>query len=137
MKEFKLDEMPKIKSGFKTPEDYFDAISEKMVAQLPEEKPKTILLFSLRKKLLFAVAAVLVVALSVPIFNTLSSNNPDLDQQTLEDYIAQNTRISENDILELLEKEDIEKLNLDYQIPDKNVEDVLSTNENLEQYITN
>jgi hypothetical protein len=39
--------------------------------------------------------------------------------------------------LELLEKEDIEKLNLDYQIPDKNVEDVLSTNENLEQYITN
>jgi hypothetical protein len=137
MKEFKLDEMPKIKSGFKTPEDYFDAFSEKMVAQLPEEKPKTILLFSLRKKLLFAVAAVLVVALSVPIFNTLSSNNPDLDQQTLEDYIAQNTRISENDILELLEKEDIEKLNLDYQIPDKNVEDVLSTNENLEQYITN
>ena len=137
MKEFKLDEMPKIKSGFKTPEDYFDAFSEKMVAQLPEEKPKTILLFSLRKKLLFAVAAVLVVALSVPIFNTLSSNNAVLDQQTLEDYIAQNTRISENDILELLEKEDIEKLNLDYQIPDKNVEEVLSTNENLEQYITN
>lgn len=137
MKEFKLDEMPKIKSGFKTPEDYFDAFSEKMVAQLPEEKPKTIPLFSLRKKLLFAVAAVLIVALSVPIFNTLSSNNPDLDQQTLEDYIAQNTRISENDILELLEKEDIEKLNLDYLIPDKNVEDVLSTNENLEQYITN
>jgi hypothetical protein len=137
MKEFKLDEMPKIKSGFKTPEDYFDAFSEKMVAQLPEEKPKTIPLFGSRKKLLFAVAAVLVVALSVPIFNTLSSNNAVIDQQTLEDYIAQNTRISENDILELLEKEDIEKLNLDYQIPDKNVEDVLSTNENLEQYITN
>lgn len=137
MKEFKLDEMPKIKSGFKTPENYFDAFSEKILAQLPEEKPKIIPLFGSRKKLLFAVAAVLIVALSVPILNTLSSNNPDLDQQTLEDYIAQNTRISENDILELLEKEDIEKLNLDYQIPDKNVEDVLSTNENLEQYITN
>lgn len=137
MKEFKLDEMPKIKSGFKTPENYFDAFSEKILAQLPEEKPKIIPLFGSRKKLLFAVAAVLIVALSVPLFNTSSSNNPDLDQQTLEDYIAQNTRISENDILELLEKEDIEKLNLDYLIPDKNVEDVLSTNENLEQYITN
>jgi hypothetical protein len=137
MKEFKLDEMPKIKSGFKTPENYFDAFSEKILAQLPEKKTKTIPLFSFRKKMLFAVAALLIVALSVPIFNTLSSNNAVLDQQTLEDYIAQNTRISENDILELLEKEDIEKLNLDYQIPDKNVEEVLSTNENLEQYITN
>lgn len=137
MKEFKLDEMPKIKSGFKTPENYFDAFSEKIVAQLPEEKPKIIPLFGSRKKLLFAVAAVLIVALSVPIFNTLSNNNVVVDQQILEDYIAQNTRISENEILELLEKEDIEKLNLDYQIPDKTVEDVLSTNENLEQYIIN
>ena len=137
MKEFKLDEMPKIKSGFKTPENYFDAFSEKILAQLPEEKPKIIPLFGSRKKMLFAVAALLIVALSVSIFNTLSNNYVDIDQQTLEDYIAQNTRVSENDILDLLEKEDIEKLNLDYQIPDKTVEDELSTNENLEQYITN
>ena len=137
MKEFKLDEMPKIKSGFKTPENYFNAFSEKILAQLPEKKPKIIPLFGSRKKFLFAVAALLIVALSVSIFNTLSNNNVDIDQQTLEDYIAQNTRVSENDILDLLEKEDIEKLNLDYQIPDKTVEDELSTNENLEQYITN
>lgn len=138
MKEFKLDYKPKITTGFTTPEGYFDAFSEKMMAQLPnEESPKVISIYSTRKRWIFAAAAVLVLALSVPIFNKLTTNTAELDQQTLEDYIAYNSNISENDLVNLLEKEDIEKMNMDYNIQDKDVEDLFSENNDIEQYITN
>ena len=138
MKEFKLDHDPKITSGFTTPEGYFDAFSEKMMAQLPNEKsPKVISIYSHRKRWMFVAAAVLVLALSVPIFNKMKTNTTELDQQTLEDYITFNSGISENDLVDLLEKEDIEKMNMDYNIQDKDVEDLLSQNNNVEQYITN
>jgi hypothetical protein len=137
MKEFKLDSEPKITPGFRTPDGYFDAFSEKMMAQLPKETPKVISIYSHRKRWLFAVAAILVLALSVPIFNTLNTNTTELDQQTLEDYITYNSGISENDLVELLEKEDIEKMNVDYNIQDKDLEELLSDNNNIEQYITN
>lgn len=137
MKEFKLDNEPKITSGYTTPEGYFDAFSEKMMAQLPKDKPKVIPIYSSRKRWMFAAAAVLVLALSVPVFNKLTTNTAELDQQTLEDYITYNSGISENDLVDLLEKEDIEKMNVDYNIQDKEVEDLLSENNSIEQYITN
>ena len=138
MKEFKLDNEPKITSGFTTPDGYFDTFSEKIVAQLPnEESPKVISFYSHRKRWMFAAAAVLVLALSVPIFNKMTTNTTELDQQTLEDYITYNSGISENDLVNLLEKEDIEKMNVDYNFQDKEVEDLLSENNCIEQYITN
>ena len=137
MKEFKLDNEPKITSGFTTPEGYFDTFFEKMMVQLPEDKTKVISIYSYRRRWIFAAAAVLVLALSVPIFNTITTRTGELDQQTLEDYIAYNSSISENDLVNLLEKEDIEKMNVDYNIQDKEVEDLLSENNNIEQYIIN
>ncbi len=137
MKEFKLDNEPKINSGFTTPEGYFDTFSEKFLAQLPKEKTKVISIYSTRRKWFFAVAAVLVLALSIPIFNKLNTNSGELDQQTLEDYITYNSGISENDLVNLLGKEDIEKIEVDYNIQDKDIEDLLSENNNIEQYITN
>jgi hypothetical protein len=137
MNEFKLDNEPKITSGFTTPDSYFDTFSEKVMAQLPKESSKVISIATNRKRWLFAAAAVLILALSVPIFNKLSTNTTELDQQTLEDYITYNSEISENDLVDLLEKEDIEKMNVDYNLQDKDVEDLLSENNNIEQFITN
>jgi len=137
MKEFKLDNQPKITSGFTTPDGYFDLFSEKMMALLPKESTKVISINKTRKRWLFAVAAVLILALSVPVFNQLNSNSSELDQQTLEDYITYNSGISENELVDLLEKEDIEKMNLDYNIQDKELEELLSENNNIEQYLTN
>lgn len=137
MKEFKLDSEPKITSGFTTPEGYFEAFSEKIMAQLPEESPKVISIYITRKRWMFVAAAVLILALLVPVFNELTTNTSELDQQTLEEYIAYNSGITENDLVDLLEKEDIEKMNVDYNLQDKEVEDLLSENNNIEQYITN
>ena len=49
MKEFRLDNEPKITSGFKTPEGYFDDLSEKINANLPKNEPKVISIFQKRK----------------------------------------------------------------------------------------
>ena len=67
----------------------------------------------------------------------MNTNSSELDQQTLEDYITYNSGISENELVDLLEKEDIEKMNLDYNIQDKDLEELLSENNNIEQYLTN
>ena len=135
MKEFKLDNEPKISSGFTTPDGYFDTFSEKLMAKLPKDEPKVISIFSSQKKWLFAVAAVLVLALSVPFFNTISTNTDELDQDTLENYITYHSEISENDLVDLLEKEDLEKMNVDYNLPNEVTEDLLLTNSNFEQYL--
>jgi hypothetical protein len=137
MKEFKLDNEPKITSGFTTPDGYFDSFSEKMMAQLPKESTKVISIYRNRKRWLFAVAGVLILTLSVPFFNQFNRNSTELDQQTLEDYITYNSGISQNELVDLLEKEDIEKMNVDYNIQDKDLEELLSENNNIEQYITN
>ena len=42
MKTFKLENEPKIESGFKTPEKYFENFSIKMMEQLPANEPKVI-----------------------------------------------------------------------------------------------
>jgi len=42
MNEFKLNNNPKIESGFKIPEHYLDDFSSKIMNQLPENKTKTI-----------------------------------------------------------------------------------------------
>lgn len=137
MKEFKLDIESKITSGFIIPDGYFDTFSEKMLLQLPKNTSKTISIYSYKKRLYFAAAAFLILALSVPILNKFTTNTSELDQQTLEDYITYNSGVSENDLINLLEKEDIEKLKVDYIIQDKDIEDLLSKNNNMEQYITN
>ena len=50
MKKFKLENEPKIKSGFTVPDHYFDDFSERFTAQLTEEKTLIIPLYQKRKK---------------------------------------------------------------------------------------
>ena len=68
MKEFKLNNSPKISSGLKTPEDaYFDKFSANLLSQLPKNEPKTISLLQNKKNIIMMVAAVFVFALAIPV----------------------------------------------------------------------
>ena len=136
MKEFRLDNEPKITSGFKTPEGYFDDLSEKINANLPKNEPKVISIFQKRKTWIYGIAAVLAISLSV-IFYQQSQSAETLDAEFLENYIARNTTVSEYDLLELLEKEDIEKIQIDLDIQDDILEETMINNNNLEHYIIN
>lgn len=135
MNEFKLNNIPKIESGFKVPEHYFDEFSSKVMRQLPASEPKVISIFTKRKSWLFAVAAILVISLTIPIVSKFNNQYNQLDNATLENYLSNHASISSDDLAELLNEEDIQKMKLDYKIEDKAVEDILSTNSNLEEYI--
>jgi hypothetical protein len=136
MNDFRLDIEPKIKSGFQTPDNYFETFSEKIMQQLPEQEPKVISIFQRRRTWIMAVAAVLVLALFVPVYNQFSTKTTELDEATLENYITDQSDINQYDLVTLLETEDIENMKVAVNIEDETIEDILSTNSNFEHIIT-
>jgi len=135
MKNFNLGNEPKITSGFTTPDGYFDTFSEKILAQLPKQEPKVISIFSSKKVWCFAAAAILILMLSIPLFTKYYFQQEEIDSATLENYIAYQSNISEEEIVNLLEQDDLDKMKLDFNIDDATIEDALKSNSNLEQYL--
>ncbi|TDD77401.1 hypothetical protein [Flavobacterium caseinilyticum] len=135
MKTFKLENEPKIATGFKTPDHYFENFSLKMMQQLPESEPKVISIFQKRKNLIMMVAAVLVIALMIPILNYSTTSTSELDSTALENYITYQSNVNQYDLMSGLESEDINSLNTSITIADETIEDVLSENSNLENLI--
>ena len=136
MKTFKLENEPKIEAEFKTPENYFDTFSARVMQQLPKEEPKTISIFSKRKTWLYA-AAVLVFALTIPVYNHFYSHSTEIDETTLENYITYQSSLSNTDLVNLLDEEDIQKIRIDLNLEDKTIENELTENNNLEYYLLN
>jgi predicted transport protein len=75
--------------------------------------------------------------LSVPIYTKYSTQKEEIDSATLENYIAYQSNISEEEIVNLLQQEDLDKMKLEFNIDDTAIEDALKKNSNLEQYIIN
>ncbi len=136
MKAFKLENEPKIESGFKTPDHYFDHFSAKVLQQLPENEPKVISIFQKRKTVIMMVAALLILALMIPIYTTISTNSKELDETTLENYLAYQSNLNQYDLISELETEDITKMQPISSPEDKVIEDILTTNSDIEQLIT-
>lgn len=137
MKEFRLDETEKITSGFSVPEHYFDDFQNELIGRLAEKETKVHSLFSHKKTWFFAAAAVLIIALCVPILIQNRISSREIDKATLENYLSYNANLSDDDIAELLDEKDLQKIKIDLTIEDKDIEDILSTNANLEDYLIN
>lgn len=137
MKTFKLDNQPKIESGFKTPDHYFESLSERISQQLYQEEPKTISIFSRRKNWIYAAAAILVIGLSIPIYNNFQNHSSEIDEATLENYITYHSNVSDIDFANLLDEKDIQEIKIDLNIDDKAIENELSENNDLEYYLLN
>jgi hypothetical protein len=135
MKTFKLDNEPKIASGFKVPDAYFDDLQSKIDQRLQENETPTISLFAKRKTWFIAAAAVFILALSIPLLNIMLTSSTEIDKDTLEMYLGNQTNLSNDDIVELLNEEDIQKIKIDLKIEDQELEDILTTNCNMEEYI--
>ena len=135
MKTFKLENEPKIETGFKIPANYFDDLSLKIKEQIPASEPKVISIFQKRKGLFMMAAAILILALMVPVFNNLSTTKKELDSAALENYITYQSNVNQYDLISILETEDITNMSSGIVLEDQVVEDVLSTNSNLENLI--
>lgn len=139
MKDFKLENHPKIESGFKAPDNYFDSLSDTITARINEgdtDERKVISLF--RKAMLWlpAAAAVLIVVLMLPVYNSLTQTANEPDTKSIENYINYGSDISQYELVNLLDNQDIEDIDKNIQLDDATIEDVLTTNSNFENYIT-
>jgi hypothetical protein len=137
MKTFKLDNEPKIETGFTVPDHYFEDFSARMMQQLPKNEPKVISIFARKKTWMYAAAAIMVLALSLPIYNNYFSHSSEIDETTLENYITYHSTVSDADLVNLLDEQDIQKISIDLDIEDITIENELSQNKNLEQYLLN
>lgn len=136
MKEFKLNNNPKIGSGLKTPDDlYFEKFSANLLENLPKNEPKTISLFQKKKTIIMMVAAVFVLALTIPTLLNNASRTNDLDTTTLENYLSYQSNINQYDLINALDAEDINNIDTDIALKDQTIEDILVSNSNLENYI--
>lgn len=136
MKTFKLENEPKIKSGFKTPENYFDDFSEKVLQQINEKEVKVIPFHKRKRILWMAAAAVIGFALLIPVINNYKANSTDLDEATLENYLSYHSNISQYDLIQKLDDSDIEKLGNDVTLEDETLEDILAASPNIEHLIS-
>jgi len=115
MKSFDLENSPKIKSGFKVPDGYFEEFNAKLTEQLAiEVEPKVIVLHSRKTLWYFAIAAVLLVAISIPVYHP---------------------SITTEDLITLLNEEDILALQKSKTIESETIENYLLTTESLEYYL--
>lgn len=135
MKTFKLENKPKIESGFKIPDHYFENFSVEMMAQLPKNETKVISIFQKRKSLVLMIAAVLVLALMIPFFAPSSTNTKEIDAEELENYITYQSNVTQYDLISVLESEDINNIHTSIALEDEAIEEQLSVNSNLENLI--
>jgi hypothetical protein len=137
MNNFKLDTNEKITSGFKIPEEYFETFSEKVLNQLHSEEPKVIPFYAKYSRIFYSAAAVIVLALSIPIANQLQNNSDEMASNEIENYLTQHSTLSDDDIVNLLDTEDIENIKIDNKIENEALEEALLNNSQIENYITN
>lgn len=136
MNKFSLDKHPKIASGFTAPENYFDNFPNVVLAKIHGEKPKKGKVFTL-KNFSYAAAAVLVLALTIPFFNSNSTASfEQVDTATLENYISYQSNVSQYDLVNLLDDEDLDAMHVSLALEDQNIEEILTSNPNFENYIT-
>lgn len=136
MKDFKLDNEPKIKTGFQIPEHYFEQFSENVMTKLPNQEPKVISLWDRNKKWIYGVAAIIVLSLAIPLANQLQNNKQE-ETLEIENYLAYHSTLTNDDIIELLDEEDIAKIEVNNSIDNQTMEDELTENIDIENYITN
>ncbi len=136
MKEFKLDNEPKITTGFKVPDGYFERLENSILHKINEKETPVYELFT-KRNWIIAVAAVFVIALSIPIANYMNVSTSTIDQVQLETYLIEQSNLSEDDIVELLDEEKIQKIELELNVNTNELEEVLLTNSNLEDYLIN
>jgi hypothetical protein len=139
MKTFKLDNEPKIDSGFKTPDNYFDDFSTNLVQKLNNdpltEKTKVVSIFRRRKTIIMAIAAVLLLALMIPIAYNANSKTKELDRATLENYLTEESNLNQYELIGEIEPESNSISSGAKELESETIEEILVKNPNIENLV--
>lgn len=139
MNDFKLDTNPKTKSGFETPENYFETFSDRLMQNMPieSEEPKVISFYARHKNWIYSAAAILVISLSIPVMNQFTATSDAVSNVEVENYLAYHSTLTDDDIVNLLDSEDVQKLAIETPIENLSADDIMAENVDIESYLTN
>ena len=135
MNDFKINCDSNIDSGFKIPEDYFENLSEKVLLKINKPELKVLSIFYRKKVWISSVAAVLLISLSITLYTKIAVKSGE-EKLTLENYISNQSEISQYDLVALLETKDIKKIKIDLKLDDKKIEEILCNSSEIEIYLT-
>jgi hypothetical protein len=114
MKNFDLENNNKITTGFTVPEDYFEQFEAKMMQQISTQKTavkevKVVSLFYRKQVWMSSIAALILLAIAIPVYFNMAKEN-NIESHSIENYLANQPHLSENEIIEHLSEEDINAL---------------------------
>lgn len=135
MSPLNLNKHSKINPGFKFPEGYFDELESKILSQLDAEEPKVIQLNSYRKYWFSAVAAVVLLAVSIPFYQNWKIKNTSIDNDAIEQYLSYHPTVYTEDISSLLDDTDLISLQKKQLLESETIEKYLLENETIEFYL--
>lgn len=132
---FTLSNHPKIASGFKVPDGYFDQFPDQLMEKIPTQEVRVIAIKSTPKRWYLVAASLVVGVLSLTLYQHYQRKMQEVDATTLENYLAYHASLSEEEIVNLLDEKDLEKMKLDLNIADKDLQEALDDTPNIEQYL--
>jgi hypothetical protein len=135
MNEFKINNENKITSGFTTPVGYFDGFSIEKNNRIILPKSRVKVISINKKRWVTSVAAVLIIVLSITFFTKMEVSNSD-DNVLMENYITNNSEISQYDLITLLDNKDIENLSVELNLNDAKMDEEFDNTNEIEYYLT-
>ena len=140
MKTFKLENEPKIETGFKTPEHYFENFSTLLQPKLVAAPVRVVSLtdrIKQHKNWIISAAAILLVSISTVFYTNYQSNNNQKYTAELENYITNHPAYSDDEIVNLLNTNTIKEIQFDSKINNETIENQLLESTDFEQILTN
>ncbi len=136
MNHFDINKQPKINTGFNIPDNYFENFSDNLILRINEKDTKVI---AIRRHNRWWSTAAAIVVVSLGIFSVyrISEERNEIDQNILENYIANDANISNEQLIDLLDETDIQEISVNSSISESDIEDFLTQNSNLEQHLIN
>ncbi|MBS1533951.1 MAG: hypothetical protein JST78_02655 [Bacteroidetes bacterium] len=135
MKPFKLDEIEKIETGFKVPEGYFDDFSQRLQQNIELIKPERKKYLSTRQRSVISIAAIFIVALGIAFVQYSKAPENCTSDEVVENYLASNHCISNDDWAMMLDEKDLQKMEANLNLNNQEIEEILTSEENFENYI--
>jgi len=81
------------------------------------------------------IAAVLVLALMIPIAYKANTKNKEVDTATLENYLAEEGNLNQYELIGKIEPENSNIISSPKELAPETIEDILATNPNIENLV--
>lgn len=131
MSEFNLENHPKLKPGFRTPDGYFESFADRLSERLPVTPGPRIVPFYRRRPVWIGTAAVFVLLMGLALYFkafTPQEATAQSDAEAIENYLVYQQGINSYDLMQNLDVQDIKEIEASLDnISDDAIEEYLST----------